>query len=526
MSFTVTPGNSTTFAYETPEVDDSSSISGWGSSSSYDFDTSYSDGTYAEGKFFNDVIALGNVSFDHFTVGLVNYTDRYIGVLGLGYNDTTHSTFVDRLVDQSLINSAAYSIWVDDSQASSGNILFGAIDTTKFEGNLSRVSSSYAGETMLMMISSINATTKDSADPISITYDSEDDYYGYGSGSSSSYGRPGSSEYMFRVNFAPTDSFSVLPADVVSQIWEVAGAYFDSSSNMALIGCNAGTNDGSTNFTFRLGKGDKGPIISTTMEDLIVPLTEVDLRTYSSSFSSLDSDTCLFGVQNTSSMSYYSSMSSYSTVYSLGSGILRRTYSVLDFANDEIAIAPVKFSASETSNIVPFASYGSAAPSSTMDCTASYCSRSSSGGSRSGSGGSDDDGEDGLGAGILTLPALLGTVLGVGLGSLFLGIAGFLIWRHRRNKKLTGSKDVRASVSSAEAGESAAPEQPAQQPVAAGAAPAPEMTQASQQAPPGSAKGKAPEIPMPENLASASGDGHAHGVDESQPPAASSSRNA
>jgi hypothetical protein len=502
--FAVSPNVSSTFAYETPEIDDSSS------SSSYDFDNYYSDGSYAEGKFFNDSIALGDVSFDNFTVGLVNYTDRYIGVLGLGYNDTAHSTFADRLVAEGLINSTTYSIWVDDAQASSGNILFGAIDTTKFEGNLSRVSSSYAGYKMLMMISSINATTKDSAEPISITYSAEDDdNYFY----DSVYDGTSSGQYMFSVTFAPTDPFSVLPDDVVSQIWEVAGAYYDSRVGMALIGCNAGTNDASTNYTFRLGRGSNGPNISVALEDLIVPVTDVDLATYSSYSSYLDTELCLFGVQNTS-YGY-----SYSTGYSLGSGVLRRTYSVLDFANDEIAIAPVRFGATETSNIVAFATYGSTAPSATMDCTASYCYKTSSDGTSSSSGGSGDD-EYGLGAGILTVPALIGTALGVGLGSLSLGIVGFLIWRHRRNRRLTGYKDAGASVYSADA-------PPPQGAAAAGAAPGPEMTQAAhQQPPPGSAKGKAPEIPMPENLASTSGHGHDYGSHESEPAAPSSSRNA
>lgn len=524
MSLIVSSNVSSTYEPESPENDEGYSDPDYSSSTSYyDFDDYYPDGSYAEGSFFHDVFTLGDVSFDNFTVGLVNYTNRYIGYLGLGYNDSSHSSFTDRLVEEGLISSTTYSIWVDDAQASSGNILFGAIDTTKFEGTLSRVSSSFSGYKMLMPISSINATTKDSTDPISITFDYGDDTTYYSSSSSSS----SSDDAMFNVVFSPPDPLSVLPDDVASQIWEIAGAYYDSTVEMATIGCNAGS-DGSTTFSFRLGQGSSGPNISVALEDLIIPVTDVDLSSYSSYyFSGLDTDVCLFGVQNTS-LGY-----SYTLGYSLGSSILRRTYSVFDFVNDEIAIAPVKFGATETSNIVAFETYGASAPSSTSYCTASYCSKSSSDGTSS-NGDSDDDSDSDDLDGILSVPALIGTALGLGLGSLSLGIVGFLFWRRRRNRSLAAQKDAGASVYSVEGGEQAPALPPRGGPTASGAAPVPEMTQASQAAPqqppppppPGSAKGKAPEIPTPENLASTSGHGPGHGVHESEPAAASSSRDA
>lgn len=514
ISFAVSPNVSSTFQSDSPEDDDSSSSY----SLSYDFSDRYFDGSYAYGTFFNDTIALGNVSLDDFTLGLVNDTDRYIGILGLGYNDTKYPTFTDRLLSEGQINSKTYSIWVDDSDASSGSILFGAIDTTKFEGSLSRVSSIYSGYQMLMAISSINATTEDSDGPITVTYDADadDSYYGSSSTSPSSSSSPG--DYLFSAAFYPTDSLSVLPDDVASQFWEIAGAYYDSSTEMALIGCNAG-DDASTNFTFRLGTGTNGPNITAALDDLIVPVTDVDFATYSSSyFSSLDDGVCLFGVQNRSIFS--SSQYSYTSDYSLGSGILRRTYSVFDFVNDEIAIAPVKFGATGTSNVVAFATYGSTAPSSTMLCVLSSCSKTTSSDGTTGSGGGSGGGGDDLADDILSVPALVGVSLGVGLCALSVGIIGFLIWRHRMRRRMAG-KDVAGSVTSAEAGE-AAPPPPPRGGAAGGAAPGPEMTQASQ--PHVGDKGKAPEIPMPENLASTSTHGHGAGVQDSEPAQGSSSR--
>jgi hypothetical protein len=41
------------------------------------------------------------------------------------------------MVDAKLIQSSAYSLWLDDLEANTGSILFGGIDTQKFHGTLS-----------------------------------------------------------------------------------------------------------------------------------------------------------------------------------------------------------------------------------------------------------------------------------------------------------------------------------------------------------------------------------------------------
>ncbi|ROW10901.1 hypothetical protein VPNG_05363 [Cytospora leucostoma] len=445
---------------------------------SYDFYASYDDGSYAYGDYFNDVITLGGATVSNLTIGLVNETDMYIGVLGIGYNDSTHDTLPDLLLGQGLINSTAYSIWVDDEQASSGNLLFGAIDTTKFDGTLARVTS-YNYQKMAVAIASINATTKDSDGPISITYSDTDDY----SSSSSS-----SSDYLFTAAFSPPDSVSYLPSDVASQIWEIAGAYYKSNADVALISCSA-ANDTTTTFSLRLGQGIYGPIITATVADLVVPHEAVDLTVWATYYIDDDPDVCLFGVQNSTSAYGYSSSS-----YNLGSTLLRRTYSVFDLVNGEIAVAPVKFGATATSNIVPFSAYGASVPSSTKHCIYSDCYETSSDGTDS---DDSDSSSSTVPPGVLSLGAVLGISLGIGLGALALGIAGFLFWGHRRNKNKNGGKET-ASALSAEAGE-APPLVPARS-AAGEAGAAPEMAETA--VPPAvyKGKGKAPESSTPATL--------------------------
>lgn len=437
----------------------------------YDFDVTYDDGTYAYGNYFNDTISLGGATLSDFTMGLVNETDKYVGVLGIGFNDSTNSNLPDRLQEQGLIKSTAYSIWVDDEQASSGNLLFGAIDTTKFDGNLTRVSSYYSSYyKMAIQIAGINGTTSDSGGPIAITYEnSDDDTY-----SSSS----DSSDYLFSAVFSPPDTVSNLPTDVASQIWDMAGAYYDSDLALAVISCTS-AGDTTTNFTLQLGQGTYGPIIAATLADLVISTEDIPLSSYYSSYFSDDDGLCLFGVQNSTD-----GVSTYSSDYNLGSTLLRRTYTVLDLVNQEVAVAPVRFGATATSNIVEFASYGASVPSSTLHCVYSSCYETTSDGT-----GSDDAEGTGLPAGVLSVPALVGLSLGIAIGALLLGIAGFLIWRHRLNKA--------SSASSAEAGQAL----PLMQPGSAaegGPGAAPEMAQANVP-PPAVAgamgKGKGPEMP-------------------------------
>lgn len=392
---------------------------------------------YVYGSNITDVLGISGVTVS-LTMGLVNETSAYSsttgpkGVLGIGYNDSIGSSdnLPLRLLEQGLTNTTAYSIWMDDDIASSGNLLFGAIDTTKFTGNLTRLSSSYSAYEMVIRAVSINGTTKNGG-PFPITSGSDDDTtYGYSTGSS------GSDDYLFTAIYSPPDTVSILPSYIAAQIWDMAGAYYDEDIEQALIGCSA-ANSNSANFTIQLG-GQAGPILAVSMADLVVPSSEYNI---SESYSYLDlgDDVCLFGVQNTSS-------SSYGSETTLGNTLLRRTYSVFDLANSEVAVAPVVFGASATSNIVPFESYGATVPSSTLICSYSYCGTSAGGNSNDSEGVS----ENGL-PNILSLGALLGLSLGLALGCLALGFLIFFFCRHRRNKKLVAKGA--ASVSSAEAGE-------------------------------------------------------------------------
>lgn len=403
-------------------------------------------------------------------MGLANYSysygSTYMGALGIGYNDSTNDNLLDKLLDQELVNSTAYSIWLDDEAGTSGNLLFGAVDTAKVEGNLTRLISEYSYSQMIIRVVEINGTTSESGGvvPIIVTSDEDDDSYGSNGYTSEEY----SADYLFTAIYSPTDSVSIFPTDIASQIWQMAGARYDDDLELAVISCSAAV-DTETNFTLRLGgRETAGPVISASMSDLVITTGEFNMSAWSYLYDETDTNTCLFGVQN-------DSLSSINPGFTLGGPVLRRTFSVFDLANSELAVAPVKFDATSTSNVVPFASYGALTPSSTILCTYLSCSEGSGRSSSSSSGDGEEGGSSGSLSGVLPVGALVGMTVGIALFLLLLALAGFLVWRRRLNRDPADKEAT--SVASAEAGEHPPTMSSANGESGGAAAPLPERTQ-------------------------------------------------
>ncbi len=111
------------------------------------FKISYADGTYANGDYIKDEFAVGpggqarmvlqmglatNISSEEVTGG---------GIMGIGYDGdeatlVRYPSFMDQMVNNQLINTKLYSLWLNDIGSSTGSILFGGIDTEKYYGTL------------------------------------------------------------------------------------------------------------------------------------------------------------------------------------------------------------------------------------------------------------------------------------------------------------------------------------------------------------------------------------------------------
>ncbi|GCE98899.1 hypothetical protein ZYGM_002176 [Zygosaccharomyces mellis] len=134
--------------YGTFDVGDSKSFK----SNKTVFYISYGDSSFASGYWGNDRVNLGNLNLDGVSFAVANETNSSVGVLGIGLpeNEATYTpdpslqgfrpyqyqNFPQVLKTRGVINRAAYSLFLNSLSAPSGDVLFGAVDRSKYTGQL------------------------------------------------------------------------------------------------------------------------------------------------------------------------------------------------------------------------------------------------------------------------------------------------------------------------------------------------------------------------------------------------------
>lgn len=270
-------------------------------------------------------------------MGLGKKTDVPFGLIGVGYASNEASRETANVVypnlpiamqEGGIINSVAYSLWLNDLGANTGSILFGGIDVDKYVGNMIRVpvlptNQQYVYFTVSM--ASLEATSPSGSDVLT------------------------SSELPLEVILDSGTTLSYLPQDMASQVWNEVGAAYDNSLQMAVIPCSYANHAGSFSFLFA---GSDGPRINVTMDELVLSLSTGAQPRFSDG-PHQGQTVCEFGIQNSSAAPYL-----------LGDTFLRSAYVVYDLVNNEIGLAQTDFNSTK-SNVVAFASKGAAIPSST-----------------------------------------------------------------------------------------------------------------------------------------------------------------
>ncbi|KAI0410038.1 aspartic peptidase domain-containing protein [Xylaria palmicola] len=307
-----------------------------------DFQIAYVDGSYSRGAYIAETFGIGNVELENVTMGLGLDTDIAYGLVGVGYalneasasqTDEVYNNLPLVMLSEGRINTNAYSLWLNDLDASRGNILFGGIDTDKYTGDLIRVNvekDSRTGEftAFTVQLTSLEAHSSSGDDTLS------------------------SSTFPVPVVLDSGTTFSYLPQELAEQVWQEVGADYyiigQGGSGAPLVPCSLGSNKGY--FTFGFG-GKGGPAIKVVMDELVVPIASSSIPFPSGPYQG--EDACQFGIQNITGNSFL-----------LGDTFLRSAYVVYDLENNEIGIAPTDFNAT-TSNIVAFPSRGAEIPSST-----------------------------------------------------------------------------------------------------------------------------------------------------------------
>ncbi|KAI1271274.1 aspartic peptidase domain-containing protein [Xylaria sp. FL0933] len=396
-----------------------------------EFEISYVDGSGSRGEYISETFGIGDVKLENMTMGLGLSTDIAYGLVGVGYAlneasvSATHMIYNNLPVmmrDEGHIKSNAYSLWLNDLEASKGNILFGGVDTDKYMGDLVRVSIDINEQARNYTAFQVRLTSLEAH-------------------SSSGNDSLSSASFPIPVVLDSGTTFSYLPQDIAEQVWKEVGVEVTNvdGTGLPLIPCDYAKSTGY--FSFGFG-GDGGPVVNVGMDELAIPL----YAKFPSGSQFAGQDACQFGIQNFSSDS-----TAQGEPFLLGDTFLRSAYVVYDLENNEIAIAQTDFNAT-TSNVVAFASQSASIPSSTpapsqdaantgpssepnynaakgfKDLSGSGTGSSSSSGSgSSGSGGGNGDNDS---AGSLN-PALDFTqiaVMGASMGLMMLGGGAFLLF--------------------------------------------------------------------------------------------------
>lgn len=321
------------------------------------FNISYVDGSGSTGDYFQDTFSIGGATIKQFEMGLALTSSIGVGIMGIGYtnseanvfsgNGTQYPNLPDALVSAGLVSTQAYSLWLNDLgkpkeghwcakkiasngtlDSSTGSILFGAIDTEKYHGDLISVdvlpSSKAEG-------GSINSFTVAFTSLVAMSSTGSDTLT--------------PANYQEAAILDSGTTITLLPDALAMKIFEEVGATVDQQLGAVVVPCSLAANTGTIQYGFG---GTGGPVISVSMEELVLPLDLTDGQTpkYRTG-----EKACQFGIEPAGDLPVL-----------FGDTFLRSAYAVYDMANNKIALANTDFNATK-SNIVPFASQGAPIPS-------------------------------------------------------------------------------------------------------------------------------------------------------------------
>ncbi|KAF2016600.1 candidapepsin-4 precursor [Aaosphaeria arxii CBS 175.79] len=283
------------------------------SSSTYEyvnsvFNISYVDGSGAVGDYAKDNFNFGGKTVQGLQFGIGYDSSSAEGILGIGY--TTNEVQVNRaglqaypnlpqaLADSGDINTNAYSLWLNDLDASTGNILFGGVDTDKYEGTLGR----------LPIIQERGGIYAEFI--IALT----------------GLGQNGKAGSLFQNQAIPVlldsgSSLMYLPNSIANSLYTAFNAQYDQRQGAAIVDCNLANQEGSLDFTF------SGPTISVPLNELVITIGY-----------QRGEPVCILGIGPADN-----------SLCVLGDTFLRSAYVVYDLDNNEIALAQTKFNVSQSS---------------------------------------------------------------------------------------------------------------------------------------------------------------------------------
>ncbi|KAI8943649.1 hypothetical protein NX059_001634 [Plenodomus lindquistii] len=272
------------------------------------FNISYVDGSGASGDYAKDTFHFGGLDVEDLQFGIGYTSSSPEGILGIGYtlNEVAvgragldpYPNLPQKLVDDNSINTNAYSLWLNDLDASRGSILFGGVDSDKYSGELATL-------------------------PII----PEQGEYAEFIIALTGMGQNGQNGSIFANENVPVlldsgSSLMYLPNDVARSLYRTFDAQYDSQQGAAFVSCDLANQQGSLDFVF------SGVTISVPLNELVVVAAI-----------SRGQEVCMLGIGPAGK-----------SISVLGDTFLRSAYVVYDLTNNQISLAPTNFNAT-TENI-------------------------------------------------------------------------------------------------------------------------------------------------------------------------------
>ncbi len=322
------------------------------------FNITYQDNSGASGDYISDVLTIGGVSINSLEMGLAKSATLITGLLGIGYDKNEASdglasgsfvypSIIDTMVSQGLIATKAYSLFLDDLESSTGSIIFGGLDTNKFQGELVSlpvVPEHFQNGTAIYLDLSVNMTS------FSVTGEAKNTTSLLDDNTKTSF-------VEFPALLDSGTSLTYLPTDLAGNLFALIGAYDDTqSSGQVFVDCAVDTKSPDQTFNFGFGgsAGASTATIKVPMSEMIFPLTGLFATPsqYVPSAKSLGySQVCALGLQSGGSGPFL-----------LGDTFLRSAYVVYDLTNNVIGIAQTNFN-STTASVTDFSATATALPS-------------------------------------------------------------------------------------------------------------------------------------------------------------------
>ena len=303
-----------------------------------DFNISYVDGSGSYGDYATDDVQFAGIELKNQQFGIGYVSSSMEGIIGIGYpaNEVAVTYGYDpypnipaNLVQHGHISSNAYSLWLNDLDASTGSILFGGVNSDKYVGSLETLpiikTQGYVYAEFFIAMTGV--------------------------GSNGQEGSIANNLAMAALLDSGT-SLTYLPNDITQSIYNAVNAQYDQSQGAAFVDCSYAGRSDTIDFTF------SSPTIRVPMNELVI-VAGIDNG----------QPVCILGISPSGSSSAV-----------LGDTFLRSAYVVYDIANNQISLAQTDFNS--TSNNIQEISRGTTVPDATTVQNAITSVAGASGGAR------------------------------------------------------------------------------------------------------------------------------------------------